>query len=199
MYKKLIVGLGNPGTKFDSSRHNLGFMVLESLVKELTPVNKHTVWESIDKPKSLICKLDDVIFLKPQTYMNLSGLAVSFVSRFYKIGSRNIWVIHDEIDLPFGKLRIRRGGGSAGHNGIESIMKDIADDLFVRFRLGIGGNKKGKDQPERNLHKREVEKYVLSPFTTSEAGDLRKAIKKTVEAVKVCLEKGIDVGMNRYN
>lgn len=196
---KLIVGLGNPGKKFEFTRHNIGFMVVDSLVKELTPVNKHKVWESIEKPKLFFCKLDHIICLKPFTYMNLSGLAVSHIANFYKIQPRNIWVIHDDIDLPLEKLRIRRGGASAGHHGIESIMTYIKEENFLRFRVGIGKGKEFKGYAEKNLHRREVERFVLSPFLRNEEGELRKMIKKTVEAVKVCLEKGIEKGMNRFN
>ncbi len=194
---KLIVGLGNPGKKYEFTRHNIGFMVVDSLIKELTPVNKHTVWQEIKKPTLLFCKLDHMICLKPQTYMNLAGLAVSHIISFYKINPRDIWVVYDDIDLPLSKLRIRRGGASAGHHGIESIMTYIKDENFLRFRVGIGRG--FKEQPERNLHRREVERFVLSPFLQSEEASLRKMIKKTVEAIKVCLDKGVEKGMNRFN
>lgn len=196
---KLIVGLGNPGRKYEFTRHNLGFMVVESFVKELTAVNKHKVWEPVAKPKLLFCKLDHIIVVKPQTYMNLSGLAISHIANFYKIAPRDIWVVHDDIDLPLGKLRIRRGGASGGHNGIESMINSLKDDKFLRFRIGVGRGKMANQLPEKNLHRREVERFVLSPFLTSEEGVLRKIIKKTVEAVEVCLEKGVEKGMNRFN
>ncbi|MCL5970494.1 MAG: aminoacyl-tRNA hydrolase [Patescibacteria group bacterium] len=195
---KLIVGLGNPGKKFQNTRHNLGFMIIDDLVKELTPMTGKTVWDQIAKPKIQFCKLKEIIIMKPQTYMNLSGLAVSYLKNFYKIETRDIWIIHDDIDLPLGKLRIRRGGASAGHNGIESIMKELGETDFVRFRIGIGKHRKA-DQGERNLHRREVEKYVLSPFGRTEAGTLRKMIKKTNEAIKICLKDGLEKGMNRFN
>ncbi len=195
---KLIIGLGNPGKKFANTRHNLGFMVVDDFVKELTPLSSKSVWESVAKPAIQFCKLNEIIIMKPQTYMNLSGLAVSYLANFYKVDLRDIWVVHDDIDLPLGKLRIRRGGASAGHNGIESIMKELGGDNFVRFRIGVGRHKKA-EQAERNLHRREVEKYVLSPFSRTEAGALRKMIKKTVEVVKICLKDGLEKGMNRFN
>lgn len=196
---KLIVGLGNPGEKFEHTRHNIGFLITNSLVKELTPISKKSVWSEVKKPKLSFCKLDRLIILKPQTYMNLAGLAVGYIKNFYKIDSRNIWVIHDDIDLPLGKLRIRRGGASAGHHGIDSLIKELGGDNFVRFRVGIGKGKEFKELPERNLHRREVERFVLSPFNTNEEGELRKIIKKTVEAIKVSIVKGIESGMNRFN
>lgn len=195
---KLIIGLGNPGKKFAFSRHNIGFMVVDDLVKGLTPLSNKSVWEFVAKPKIQFCKLKEMIIMKPQTYMNLSGLAVSYLANFYKVDLRDIWVVHDDIDLPLGKLRIRRGGASAGHNGIESIIKELGGDSFVRFRIGVGRHKKA-EQGERNLHRREVEKYVLSPFSRSEEGALRKMVKKTVEAIKASLDKGIEKGMNRFN
>lgn len=196
---KLIVGLGNPGEKYEHTRHNMGFLIIDSLVKELTPITKKPIWSEIKKPKLLLCKLDRIVLLKPQTYMNLSGLAVSYIKNFYKIDPRNIWVIHDDIDLPIGKLRIRRGGASAGHHGIDSLIKGLGEDNFVRFRVGIGKGKEFKELPERNLHRRAVERFVLSPFTTNEEGKLRKIIKKTVEAIRISLVKGIESGMNRFN
>lgn len=195
---KLIVGLGNPGKKFEHTRHNIGFMVVDLLVKELTSVTSRT-WEEVKRPKLLKCKLGDLIIVKPQTYMNLLGLAVSYIVNLYKIDSRSLWVVHDDIDLPLGKLRIRRGGASAGHHGIDSIIKELGSEDFVRFRLGIGRGKEFRGRVERNLHRREVERFVLSSFTISEESELRKVIKKTVKAIKICLEEGIGKGMNRFN
>lgn len=195
---KLIVGLGNPGVKFEFTRHNTGFMVIDNLVKALTPSGNNHLWTVKQKPKLLFLKLNDFLFLKPHTYMNLAGLAVIDLMTFYKIDTHNLWVIHDDIDLPLGKLRIRRGGGSGGHHGIESIVNTIKSENFIRFRVGVGESRHGK-LPERNLHRREVEKFVLSPFTTHQEGTLRKMIKKTVTALNHCLDKGIINGMNRFN
>lgn len=196
---KLIVGLGNPGKKFEHTRHNLGFLIIDQLIKELTPVTQKNLWTPLQKPKLLFCRLDKIIILKPQTYMNLSGLAVSYLKRIYKIDTRNIWVVHDDIDLPLGKLRIRRGGASAGHHGIDSLIKELGTDNFIRFRVGIGKGKDFKQLPSRNLHRREVERFVLSPFSLSEQGKLRNVIKKTVEAIKTSLKEGIEKGMNQFN
>ena len=144
-------------------------------------------------------KTNDFIIAKPQTYMNLSGLSVAYLLHFYKLSYRNLWVVHDDLDLPLGKLKIRRGGGTAGHHGIESIVKEINTLEFIRFRIGIGKVEKKKEVTEKNLHRREVERFVLSPFTTHEEGDLRKTIKKTAHAIEDSLKVGIVKGMNKYN
>lgn len=195
---RLIVGLGNPGEKYKYTRHNCGFMVINSLVKNLTPLSQTNLWQEVKKPKLTYIKIKDDIFLKPLTYMNLSGLAVSHVLNFYKIKKENVWVIYDDIDLPLGKLRIRKGGGSAGHHGIESIIKELKTDNFIRFRLGVSG-RMTKGKPERRIDRRVVEKFVLSVFAHHEEGTLRRMIKKTAKALKYSLDEGVEKGMNRYN
>lgn len=198
---KLIVGLGNPGGKFEYTRHNIGFMVVERLVKDkfsLLPSLK--AWKMEKQYPAQLCKKDDLIVMKPLSFMNLSGLAVKRVMDFYKIKIDSLWVIHDDIDLPIGKIRIRKGGASAGHHGIDSIIKNLNDDDFVRFRLGIGRGKLDKPRGEgHNLHRHEVEKFVVSPFRDNEGGEVKKLIKNAVEALEITLDKGIEKAMNRFN
>lgn len=198
---KLIVGLGNPGDKFEYTRHNIGFMVVEKLVKErLSLLPSLKAWKGEEKFSALVCKLDNCLVVKPQTYMNYSGSAVSSLVNFYKIEPENVWVIHDDIDLPLGKIRIRKGGASAGHHGIDSIIKNIRTSDFIRFRLGIGQGKLDiKKSSDQNLHRRKIEKYVVSLFRTDEGSEVKHIIKKTVEALEIALEKGIEVAMNRFN
>lgn len=198
---KLIAGLGNPGEKYQYTRHNIGFMVVEKLVKDLFPVGKsEKAWKKDDKFHSEICLSDGIIIAKPVTFMNGSGLAVSSLVNFYKIEVNDIWIIHDDIDLPIGKIRIRAGGGSAGHNGIESIIKTLGKPEFVRFRLGIGRGKLNLQHTgDFNLHRREIEKFVLSPFRENEGGDIKKLIKNTVLAINLALKDGIEKSMNRFN
>jgi len=108
--------------------------------------------------------------------------------------------VHDDIDLPLGKIRIRKGGGSAGHNGVESIIKNLKTSDFVRFRLGIGRGKLNLQQTmDNNLHRREIERYVLSPFRDSEGSALRFLIKQSIKAIELSLQKGIEAAMNRFN
>jgi peptidyl-tRNA hydrolase, PTH1 family len=130
---KLIVGLGNPGTKYESTRHNVGFMVLEHLLKDLESVKKSN-WDKNEKLKSEIYLLDyqpkngdpeKVILARPLTYMNNSGMAVGLIAKFYKIKPEDIWIVYDELDLPLGSMKIRQGGGAAGHHGVESFMENL--------------------------------------------------------------------------
>ncbi|MBI3379943.1 aminoacyl-tRNA hydrolase [Candidatus Gottesmanbacteria bacterium] len=198
---KLIVGLGNPGPKFEYTRHNIGFMVAERLVKDkfsLLPSLK--AWKMEKRYPAEVCKKDELVVIKPQTYMNLSGLAVKRVMDFFKINIDDLWVIHDDIDLPIGKIRIRKGGASAGHHGIDSIIKNLNRDDFVRFRLGIGRGKLDKPHGEgHNLHRHEVEKFVVSPFRDNEGGEVKKLIKNAVTALEIASDKGIHAAMNRFN
>ena len=198
---KLIVGLGNPGDKYIFTRHNIGFMVVERLVKDkLSLLPSLKAWRNEEKFISEVCRGDDFIAIKPQTYMNLAGVAVGKIANFYKIDVSDIWVIHDDIDLPLGKIRIRRGGASAGHHGIDSMIKNLKRDDFVRFRLGIGRGK--LDRPhtaDHNLHRREVEKFVVSLFKEGEASEVKHLIKNSAEALDIALKKGIEAAMNRFN
>jgi PTH1 family peptidyl-tRNA hydrolase len=111
-----------------------------------------------------------------------------------------LWLVHDDIDLPLGKIRIRRGGGSAGHNGVESLINNLHFADFIRVRLGVGRGKLNKmHTADFNLHRREIEKYVLSPFRENEAGAVKHLIKKAAEALSLALNKGIEAAMNRFN
>lgn len=199
---KLIVGLGNPDEKFTYTRHNIGFMVVEKLVKELLPVGKsEKAWVGDKKFTAEYCKVNEnLVLAKPHTYMNRSGISVSALLNFYKIAPAELWVIHDDIDLPLGKIRIRKGGSSAGHNGVESIINTLHFPDFFRFRLGIGRGKLDKTHTaDFNLHRREIEKYVLSPFRSNEAGEVKKLIKRSSEALEMAISKGIETAMNRFN
>lgn len=199
---KLIVGLGNPEEKHQYTRHNIGFMVVERLSRALLPLSKsEKAWVGEKKFTVELCRIGEDLFLvKPHTYMNRSGIAVSALMNFYRISVSDLWVIHDDIDLPLGKIRIRRGGSSAGHNGVESIIDNLHSPEFVRFRLGIGKGKLDiQHTADYNLHRREIEKYVLSLFRDNEAGEVKKLIKNSVEAIKIALDKGIEASMNRFN
>ncbi len=196
---KLIVGLGNPGEKYKDTRHNVGFMVLEKLAHELG--SPEATWKHEEKLKAYIAKTGDVVLCKPDTFMNASGVAVSLAVRFYKMKPEDVWVIHDDLDLPLGKIRIRIGGASAGHHGIDSIIRELKSDNFTRVRLGIGRGKSGGSGivADRKLHHSSVIDFVLSRFTRTEAGDFKHLVKNGVEAVRLMLLKGIDKAMNRFN
>jgi peptidyl-tRNA hydrolase, PTH1 family len=213
---KLIVGLGNPGEKYEHTRHNFGFMVVDKLLKDLT-TSPHTVWQKNDKVKSDIAVIESqpkegepekLILAKPQTYMNNSGQAVSLLVSYYKIQPEDIWVVYDELDLPVGSMKIRFGGAAAGHHGVESIIEHLKTDAFWRFRLGIGVDRPHSGQEARADGKghaiskqsmRNAEGFVLGTFGSGEQGKVRERIKHAAEAIQVALEKGIDVAMNRFN
>lgn len=195
---KLIVGLGNPGDKYANTRHNIGFMVVEHLAHELGKTSLE--WKEEPKFHAVIARDADVLLLKPTTFMNASGVAVSSVANYYHIPASDIWVIHDDLDLPIGKIRIRTGGSSAGHNGIESIMRELKTDVFTRFRLGIGRGMEGeKKSSNKNFKRRFVIDFVLSKFRSGEAGELKHMVKHGAEAVRIALLQGLDRAMNRFN
>lgn len=187
---KLIVGLGNPGDKYKDTRHNVGFDVLDKLAHELGASDVR--WENSPKHKAMTARVGEVVLVKPQTYMNDSGDAVSRLVAFYKLSAADVWVIHDDLDLPMGKIRIRAEGGSAGHHGIDSVIAALKTGAFLRFRLGIG---RGVEAKER----RHVIDFVLSRFSRGEAGDLKHLVKRAAEAVRISLFEGIDRAMNRFN
>ncbi len=207
---KLIVGLGNPGEKYEKTRHNLGFMAVDRFFKDYQPVGK-TVWEDSKKTKSEIAQIEwdgknieKVMLAKPKTYMNNSGMAVKLVTSYWQIAISDVWVIHDDIDLPLGSIKIRFGGGSAGHKGIQSIIDALGTDKFWRFRLGIGKeSSKFKVLASRRSGQssklREIDDFVLSQFGFSERGKVRELIKKTSKAIQTALEQDLEKAMNRFN
>ena len=202
---KLIIGLGNPGEKYINTRHNLGFKIIEQFLKDFQSA-KNTLWEDSKKFKSEIVQiewqprhgsLEKVILAKPQTYMNNSGLAVQLLTTYYKLLTTDIWIIHDDIDLPLGNMKIRFGGASAGHHGVESIMKHLNTDKFWRFRMGTGIQ--SSKLKVKSLKLKNVEDFVLSGFTGGEKGKVKHLIKRGVNAIETGLEDGLGIAMNRFN
>lgn len=167
----LIVGLGNPGEKYTATRHNIGFVVVDELMR------KHSFSEPTDKFKGKLStgtiEGEKVAVLKPQTYMNLSGESVRAAMDFYKLEPSQIIVIHDEIDLPFGEIRAKKGGGSAGHNGLKSITKHLGTPDYIRIRFGVS-------HPRELGLKIDVSDYVLGKFTASEQAELEPLVEKTL-------------------
>lgn len=201
---KLIVGLGNPGPKYESTRHNVGFQVIDHLLKDLQPVEKSN-WKKSDKFNSEIYtleykpkvgQLEKVILAKPLTYMNRSGEAVSKIARFYKISPKDIWVIHDELDLPLEAMKIRNGGSAAGHHGVENIIAGLKSDKFWRFRMGIGAKSSRFEKFKKKIKGGDL---VLNEFRGSEAAKVRTMTKKGSKALQMALERGIESSQNQFN
>lgn len=191
---KLIVGLGNPGEKYDNTRHNLGFAAVEELRKKL----KAPEWGEDKKFKSAISKLSsDIILVRPLTYMNQSGRSVASLRNFYKVEDGDICIVHDELDLPTGHLKMRLGGAAAGHHGVESIINSLGTDKFIRLRLGIGTVE--SLQGERKSKSFNAEHFVLDPFSPKEKSEVKSMLKKAIEILKVYLEDGIEKAQNQYN
>ena len=177
----LLVGLGNPGPMYENNRHNIGFLVIDALIKR-----KNANKLSSSSFNGELYKFSNHFLLKPLTYMNLSGNAIAAVKNFYKIDE--VVVIHDDLDLPFGAVRLKRAGGHGGHNGLKSADEKISQD-YVRIRLGIG-------KPE---HKGEIASYVLSDFSQSEAQHLQKWIEHTCDAVEFLLQHSMEDTSSKYS
>lgn len=216
MSMKMIVGLGNPGIKYANTRHNMGFMATDALIRKLEPAEK-TFWENNKGLKSEIKQINSsaggrtspILLAKPTTFMNNSGFAVAAVAKYYKVASSDLVVIHDDLDLPLGKIRVRFGGGAGGHKGVESVIERLGTDKFLRIRLGIGSPKRIKNfSPREALAKRgklkiknsrSVDDYVLSPFQSSERGKVKTCLRDTVRTVDLILKHGIEKYMGKYN
>lgn len=190
----LIVGLGNPGEKYESTPHNAGFLVIDGLLAEAsisTTENK--------KLKSEIAEWrlggKKIVLAKPQTFMNKSGEATLALTKSYKLKAQSsIWVIHDDVDLELGKIKIVKNRGSAGHKGVEDIIKKLKTKDFVRFRIGI--------RPKRLTIKRSkalMNKFVASPFGKAEQSLFKKSTKRCKDAVLLALEEGIEKATGVYN
>lgn len=184
---KLIIGLGNPGKKYEKTRHNVGFMVADELARKWT--KGEVKWENNRKFNSYTLAPNPyTLLIKPQTYMNNSGMAVVRLVSFYKAGGEDLWVIHDDLDIPVGRIKIAKGKGTAGHHGVASIVEALGSTDFVRFRLGIA--RPNIDNPD---------KFVLMPFLPTEKDEIRKMIKQTLLTIKVALADGVEKAMNQFN
>lgn len=182
---KAIVGLGNPGEEYRETRHNIGFMVIDHLLKEFKCGKKK------ERCFSHLYQCEDysVLLAKPQTYMNLSGNAVLNIVKDYKINPQEILVVYDDLDLSLGSVKLRKDGSSGGHRGIKSIIDYLKTEDFPRLRVGIG----------RPSDKREVSEYVLSPFGKDEKLIVEKVISHCGECIVNVLKYGVDKAMNFCN
>ena len=183
---KIVVGLGNPGSQYKETRHNIGFQVVDELARRW---NAGAWKKRYEAEVSEHRAIGPVLLVKPQTYMNLSGTAVREAAKFYKTPPAEIVVVHDDLDLPAGRLRIRERGGSGGHRGIESILTQLGSDEFVRVRFGVGRPPSGWDSAD----------YVLGRFAPEEQDLIREAVTKAADAIEMILKEGAAPAMNRYN
>ena len=187
---KLIVGLGNPGREYERNRHNIGFMVVEALLpRARAELNQEKFAAKVGQGT---LAGERVLFVEPQTFMNLSGRSVAEAARFYKVAVEDVLVIHDELDLPFGRLQLKAGGGSGGHNGLKSTVSSLGDEGFIRLRFGIG-------KPEGPNARERVSGYVLSGFDDGERRQLEELIGRSVDMVETWIREGLSVAMNRFN
>ena len=184
---RLIVGLGNPGRDYEDTRHNIGFMVVDALASQFG-----AVWTSEKRWDCALAKFAGGWLLKPLTYMNLSGQAVSSVCRFYKIEPGEVLAIHDDVDLPLGALRLRLKGSAAGHNGVRSLIAHLGGDEFPRVNVGIAAGH-GRPSGDRMVG------HVLGRFTEDERPTLLQVIDRASQAVRSALASGMEAAMNVFN
>lgn len=184
----LVVCLGNPGPKYEGTRHNAGFMAADALSKKYGAAVNRLRFKSLTGT----CPIggETVMIMKPQTYMNLSGDAVIQAVRFYKIPADHVMVISDEMALPVGKIRIKTKGSAGGHNGLKSIIEKLGTEEFPRIRLGVGA----PPHPDYD-----VKDWVLSVFRNQDAEDMAAAAEKAAEAVECYISEGAERAMNKYN
>lgn len=186
---KLIAGLGNPGSKYRNTRHNLGFMVVDVFIR-----GEGLSWRVDSDLLCYLAKGQDLVVIKPTTFMNKSGEAVEFVASFFKIDASDILVIHDDLDLPFGKIRMSFDSMAAGHKGVQSVIESLSGPDFARLRVGID-----RSSPEASDGKGDPEKYVLEDFSMQEKKGLDELIGRCSVAIKSYLDGGTEATMNRFN
>lgn len=184
---KLIVGLGNPGARYQCTRHNMGYLVLDQLARQLNiPVSQKGFDACFGKGKLGRIPL---FLVKPQTYMNLSGITVKKIIDYFKTDTENLIIIHDDLDLPFADIRIKAGGGHGGHKGLISIIDHLGKADFTRIRLGIG------KPPLKAM----VEEYVLSPFNSDEMARLHRLTTTAGDVVREVISFGIQAAGQKFN
>ena len=182
----IIVGLGNPGSNYQSNRHNIGFMAIDYLAE------RHKV-SFRGKFQALVGETNlgetRAVLVKPQTYMNLSGRSVREILNWYKLGPENVLIVYDDMDLPLGRLRIRPQGGPGGHNGIKSLISELGTEVFSRIKVGIGRPPLGWDPAD----------YVLGNFTANESNQVKEIMPEIASGVEELVERGLLSAMNKFN
>jgi peptidyl-tRNA hydrolase, PTH1 family len=185
--KLLIVGLGNPDSEYADTRHNLGFACVRELAHRLDVRLERKRWQSVVGHSESL----GIWLMLPQTYMNLSGQPVAKALRDVSLTPQRVWVVHDELDLPLCRLRIRNGGSGAGHNGVLSVISALGTAEFVRFRVGIGKPARKGSPAGRS--------YVLGRFTKAEAARLPSIVDGVASALELAIEAGVERAMEKFN
>lgn len=173
----LVIGLGNPGKEYEQTRHNVGFRVVDALLQTQNRDNKshhHLSFKMVKKFAAALAQIDDWLLVKPQTYMNQSGEAVSRLVRFYTVPLTDLWVVHDDLDIRLGDYKIQFGRGPKVHRGVNSIERSLGESAFWRVRIGIDK----RDLINRRLA--QGEEYVLKPFLTAERGHVQEVIERVI-------------------
>ncbi|QVI23373.1 aminoacyl-tRNA hydrolase [Nocardia tengchongensis] len=184
----LVIGLGNPGSEYERTRHNVGFMVADLLAER---VGGRFTAHKKSGADLLEARLDGrkVLLAKPRTYMNLSGRPVAALAKFFSVPATEVIVVHDELDLPFGQIRLKRGGGEGGHNGLRSISQALTTKDYLRVRFGIG-RPPGRQDPAD---------YVLKPFSAPERKEVPVIVEQTADAVELLLRVGLETAQNQLH
>ena len=186
----LVVGLGNPGPAYRGNRHNVGFLVLDLLAERVGGrFSKHKARADVVEGRLGLPPAPRVVLAEPRSYMNESGGPVAGLCGFYKIPVEQLVVVHDELDLPYGTLRLKRGGGDNGHNGLRSITRSLGSREYLRVRFGIG-RPPGRMDPAD---------YVLRDFSAAERKDLDFHLDRAADAVETLVRDGLESAQNRYN
>ena len=184
----LVVGLGNPGDQYENTRHNAGFRVVDELADRGDFPVQRLKFHALTN--TAVIGGQGVLVMKPVTYMNLSGEAVGEAARFYKLPPDHVLVISDDVDLPLGKLRLRKGGSAGGHNGLKSIIQHLGTAQFPRLKVGVGG----KPHPDYDMAD-----WVLGKLQGEDKKAMDEAARRAAQAVECLLSQGMDKAMNQYN
>jgi len=185
---RLAALLGNPGPEYERTRHNIGFMLADLAASRLAPGERWRDWKGLGLYVAFEMGGENCFLLKPQTYMNLSGQSVAAALRYHKLTLDDLIVIHDDLDIPFGRIKVKKGGGHGGHNGLRSLLKELGSGEFVRIRVGIDRKTAG-----------DTADYVLSPFTNDEFARVPELLDQIVEALHLLVTEGFAKTMSLYN
>ncbi|MEX2577751.1 MAG: aminoacyl-tRNA hydrolase [Verrucomicrobiales bacterium] len=183
---RLVLGLGNPGPEYEGTRHNVGFALLDRLAAQ-----RDLKWDRNRKMRAKVASTGDgAVFAKPLTFMNLSGNAAARLARFHKLRPEQILVVHDDVDLPVGRIRFRANGSAGGHNGIKSVVEYLATEAFPRLKIGVGASDGGGDR---------MIDHVLGRFSEEESQEMEKVLAIAADGVNCALSSGLDAAMNEFN